>query len=57
MSIDIKNIEKQVKATLEIEGLSPSKQGKNITNLFLNGKIDSKTAIKQIIKFYKGVKK
>ena len=51
---DIKAIESNVKATKAIEGLKPSKQGENITHLFLTGKIDSKTAISQIIKFHVG---
>ena len=32
---DIMYIERNVKATLAIEGLKPSRQGENITNLFL----------------------
>ena len=51
----IKKIEKSVKATMAIEGLKPSKQGENITNLYLRGKIDSETAIEQIKKYW-GVK-
>jgi len=52
---DIKKIENNVKATMAIEGLKPSRQGENITNLYLHGKIDSKTAIEQIKKYW-GVK-
>ena len=47
-------IEKQVKGTMAVENKKPSKQGENITNLYLTGKINSETAIKQIIKYYKG---
>jgi hypothetical protein len=43
-----------VKGTMAIEGLKISKQGENITDLFLTGKIDSKTAIAQIIKYHLG---
>jgi hypothetical protein len=43
-----------VKGTMAIEGLKPSKQGENITSLFLTGRIDSKTAIEQIIKYHMG---
>jgi hypothetical protein len=53
--IDVKRIENSVKATLLVEGKKPSNQGENITNLFLNGKIDSKTAIKEIKKYW-GIK-
>ncbi|MFA5460048.1 MAG: antitoxin VbhA family protein [Candidatus Paceibacterota bacterium] len=53
--VDIKKVESSVKATMAIEGLKPSKQGENITNLYLRGKIDSKTAIKQIKKYW-GIK-
>ncbi len=51
---DIKAIESNVKATMAIEGLKRSRQGENITHLFLTGKIDSNTAIRQIIKFHVG---
>jgi len=43
-----------VKGTMELEGLKPSKQGENITSLFLTGRIDSRTAIEQIIKYHMG---
>jgi len=53
--IDIKKVESSVKGTMAIEGLKSSKQGENITNLYLRGKIDSKTAIEQIKKYW-GIK-
>jgi hypothetical protein len=49
---EIETIKRNCKATLKIEGLEPSRQGQNITNLFLNGKIDSKTAVEQIKKYW-----
>jgi hypothetical protein len=48
----ITQIENSVKATLQVEGVKPSRQGENITNLYLQGKIDSKTAIEQILKYW-----
>lgn len=50
----IEKIEKQVKATLAVENKKPSREGENITKLYLAGKISSETAIKEIIKHYKG---
>jgi hypothetical protein len=54
MKINVEKVEKQLKATLAVENKKPSKQGENITNLYLKGKINSETAIEQIIKHYKG---
>lgn len=48
------NCKRSVKGTMAIEGIAPSKQGENITDLYLNGRIDSNTAIEQIIKFHLG---
>jgi hypothetical protein len=49
---EIETIKRNCKATLKIEGIEPSRQAENINDLFLNGYIDSDTAIKQILKFW-----
>lgn len=49
---EIERIENSVKGTLAIEGKKPSIYGRNITNLYLNKKISSETAIRSIKKFW-----
>jgi hypothetical protein len=46
--LEIEKIERNVRATLAIEGKQPSKEGKMITRKYLNREIDSKTAIQAI---------
>lgn len=48
----IEFIEKQVKATLNHEGLTVSNTGEQITRKYLEGKISSDEAIKNIIKYH-----
>lgn len=48
----VKEIEKQVKGTLAVEGIKPSIEGEKITNKFLNGYIESDTAINQIKEYH-----
>lgn len=50
--MDINSIEKQVSASMAIENIIPSIQGRKITRDFLEGKITSKTAIKRILKLH-----
>jgi hypothetical protein len=52
---EIEAIKNSTKGTLRVEGLEPSRQAENINDLFLNGYIDSKTAIEEIKKYW-GVK-
>lgn len=49
---DIKKIENSVLGSLKVEGKEPSKAGKITTRKFLNGEIDSKTAIQNIKEKY-----
>ena len=57
MATNVEWIKRQVKGTMAVEGIKPSKEGEKITNLFLKGRIDSKTAIKQIKKYHLGGEK
>jgi hypothetical protein len=50
--MNIEFIERNVSATLEIEGLKVSKVGKSITRKFLEGNISSDEAIKKIKEYH-----
>jgi hypothetical protein len=46
-------IEKNVEATMNVEGAKPSEEGKKITRDFLKGEISSKEAVESIKKYWK----
>lgn len=50
--MNIEFIERNVKATLNHEGLTVSNTGEKITRKFLEGKISSDEAITNIIKYH-----
>jgi len=54
MKIDINYIINNVTATLAIEGLKPSESAVTINRQFLEGKITSKEAVRQIKAKYLG---
>jgi hypothetical protein len=49
-------IKKNVKGTLAVEGIEPSKETENITDLFLIGKVSSKKSILKIKSLYQVIK-
>ncbi len=53
--IDVEGIENQIKGTMAVEGIKPSKEGEKITNSFLKGEISSEEALRKIKKYW-GVK-
>lgn len=50
--MSIEEIERNCLATLKIEGLKPSNYGKELTRMFLEGKLTSREVIQQTIKYH-----